>query len=356
MTSQNNDLDNDMNTRPSPSKMIHDPRSELITDVVLTTPIRTAYVFDYLFALKQVSVVAMNVGVDGAPFASVCAMKAATGQSLPMFGPGAGVSVNLLTGGLDNDLDADALALHQVLFDEELTHCDPSQWPGSLRIQKQFKDASALYLNTKIGFLTFYRRLVPNSLIVIYDLTVWLRSEGLTVETASELLAKLNRACSEKGVTFVIFERHSPDNNTLAGAIGSASEVLQLVPDQKAPTQTGSGCLLLRKNRGIFDIAPVACSFWISTTDAGGLVWGMEPRDGHPSQSSKELNAMQRRILTKQWITRERTPRQIAVLLGLDPSDVPENIDQKGMAKMLGTSESTVSRYATAIKKELGKA
>jgi hypothetical protein len=352
MTSHNNDWEHDMNAQPSPSGINHDRHSVLITDAVLDPPARTECIFPYLFAKGQLTVVSMNAGVDGAYFASVCAVKAASGGALPMFGKGAGLNVNLLIGGIDKDMDADTYAFHDVLLAEESALCDPSQWVDRLRTQRQGKDGwGALYLNTKMGFLKFRGQLEPNSLTVIYDLGKWLRAEGLTVETASELLEKLQRACIGKGVTLVIFERHSSENNTLAAAIATTSEVLQLVSDKKAPAVTGYGCSLLRKRRGIFDAAPRACSFWISLTDAGNITWGMEPSTG-PQLAEKELDAVQRRILTAKWKSGEHTPRQIAELLGKNPDDYPDKLDQQGIAKLLNVSPATTSRDLKAIQQK----
>lgn len=341
-----------MTPDPSPKVKTHDSRSMLLTDAVLEPVDRTPFVFPHLFPQGQLTVVSMNDGVDGAYFASVCAVKAASGGALPMFGNGAGLKVNLLIGGIDIDIDADTHAFHHVLLAEESALCEPSQWVDRLRTQKQGKDGwGALYLNTQVGFLRFLRHLEPNSLTVIYDLDKWFRSEGLTGETASELLAKFQRACHEKGVTLVIFERHSSENNTLAAAIATTSEVLQLVANKKGPALTGYGCSLLRKRRGIFDTAPCACSFWISLTDAGSITWGMEPNTG-PQLAEKELDAVQRRILTAQWKSGERTPRQIAELLGKNPADYPDKLDQQDLAKMFNVSPATTSRDLKASQQE----
>ena len=299
--------------------------------------------------MEEVTVVSMNQGVDGAPFAAVCAIKAGTGGMLPMFGNGAGLSVTLFMGGINPDEDADTQAFQQILLDEESAHSTPDQWTDKLFVQKQGDNEwSAIYFDASAEVSRMGKRLYPNSLNVIYDLNAWLARGELTVETAPKLLASFRKECAENGVTLLIFERHSADKHTLAAEIADTSEVLQLVADKKSPSTTGTGFCLLRKRRGYFDTAPRACSFWISLTDAGTLAWGMEPSEG-PQLAQKELDAVQRRILTAQWISGERTPRQIAELLGKDPMDVPEKLNQQGFAGLVGVNPATTSRDRKAL-------
>lgn len=328
-----------------------DATSLSITDAVMQRPVRKQYIFPKFIPKREVTVVSMNVGVDGAPLASVCAVKAASGGTLPMFGNGAGLDVNLFIGGIDEDEDADTQAFQQVLLDEEKVHCQPDQWPGTLHVHKQGQNEwGTIYLDTPAGLSDMEKRLQPESLAVIYDLNVWLKLGELTDDSATELLSAFGNLCIEKDVTLLIFERHSPERPALAAKVEPTSEVLQLVTDKKGPSLTGSGCSLLRKKRGYFDLAPRACSFWISLTDAGILTWGMEPSEG-PQLAQRELDAVQRRILTAQWRSGERTPRQIAALLGKDPANYPDKLNQQGFADMIGVDPSTTSRDLRAMQK-----
>lgn len=340
-----------MNARSSVASNARHAGCQPITDVVAQQPIRRQYVFPNLIPKGELTIVSMNPGVDGAPFASVCAIKASSGGILPMFGNGSGLQVTLFMGGSDQDADADNQAFQQVLLDEEGVNGSPEQWTNKMFVQKQGgNEWDAVYLDTPIGYSVMKKRFQPGSLAIIYDLDEWLELGGLTVETASKLLSRLRKECIESDVTLLIFERDSVGKHTLAAEIADTSEVLQLVPDKKSPTATGAGCCLLRKRRGYFDTAPRACSFWISLTDAGTLTWGIEPSEG-PQLAQKELDAVQRRILTAQWITGERTPRQIAELLGKDPKDVPNTGTQQDLARVLGVHPATTSRDCKTIEK-----
>ena len=357
MTPQSNHSQPTMNTAALPEENLVDVRSELVTDVPLVPVIRTQHVFPYLLAKEQLTVVSMDAVDPGARFAaaalaSVLAIKAATSGTLPMFGKGVTSIVNLLVGKIDKDRDADVHAFQQTLLDEENALRDLSQWAGKLRIREQGKDgARRLYLNTVMGFSTFVRELQPDSLTIIYDLDAWLRSDLLTAETGSELLAKFQRVCSAKGATLVIFERHSSESNSLAAAVGPAAEVLRLVAEKKGPALTGYGSLLRRERKSIYDTAPEACLFWVSLNDAGGLTWGMEPSEG-PQLVTRELDAVQRRILTARWAAGDCTSRQLAELLGKNPADYPDKLDQQGLAKMLDVSPTTTCRDLKVIKKK----